>query len=131
MTLKAPRPDAIQQEPTTLGEHIKGARLSRGLTQKQAAAILDVDSNTVFNWEKDKTDPPVTLIPRILQFLGYNPFPEPKTLSERMLAKRREMGWTIREAAEHLGVDPSTWGEWERTGHIAWERYRSLLGTSI
>ena len=60
--------------------------------------------------------PPMRLMPHILSFLGYDPFPKPQTLSERMRAVRRAMGWTIREAAHSLGVDETTWWTWERTG---------------
>lgn len=28
-------------------------------------------------------------------------------------------------------MDPCTWGEWERTGHVGWQRYRDLLATII
>lgn len=126
-TLKAPKPCAIEAEPTTLGEHLRRARLTRKLTQREAARILGTDAKTVCNWEKRETEPLIVFMPRILQFLGYNPFPEPTTLSERMLAKRREMGWTLREAARELGVDPGTWGEWEWTGLVKWERYRVAL----
>lgn len=88
---------------------------------------MGVTSNTILNWEKGHTQPPTEAMPRILQFLGYDPFPEPRTLSERMAAKRRAMGWTIREAAEALGVDEATWGEWERTGKVPWRRYAKAL----
>jgi transcriptional regulator with XRE-family HTH domain len=66
-------------------------------------------------------------MPAIIQFLGYDPFSEPRSLSERMRTKRRIMGWTIKEAARRLGVDSGTWGEWEATGVIVWKRYRELL----
>lgn len=124
--LRAPKLRLVEKEPETLGERLKRARVSRGLTQKEAALLLKVDAGTVLNWEQG-TSPAITLMPRILQFLGYDPFPEPTTLSGRMQAKRRAMGWTIREAAEQLGVYEGTWAEWEATGLIAWERYRERL----
>lgn len=37
--------------------------------------------------------------------VGYNPLPAPKSLQEGMVAARRTSGWTIAEAARHLGVD--------------------------
>lgn len=127
MALKAPKPCAIEVEPITLGEHLRRARLARKLTQKEAARILGTDAKTVCNWEKKETEPLIVFMPRILQFIGDNPFPEPTTLSERMLAKRREMGWTIKEAAVRLRVDPGTWGEWERTGVVKWGRCRKMV----
>jgi transcriptional regulator with XRE-family HTH domain len=95
--------------------------------QREVSERLRVSVNTVLNWETGKTEPLVEFMPAIIPFLGYDPFPEPTTLSERMLAKRRLMGWSIKEAAQRLGVDDGTWGEWEKTGAIAWSRYRELL----
>lgn len=44
-----------------------------------------------------------------------------------MRAARCSRGWMIDQAARHLGVDPATWGEWERSGQVAWTRYRTRL----
>ena len=44
-----------------------------------------------------------------------------------MLAKRRAHGWSIADAAKRLGVDEGTWGNWERTGQIKWDRYRLIV----
>ena len=66
-------------------------------------------------------------IPGIMQFLGYDPFPEPKTLRQYLLAKRQAMGWSIKQAAEVVGVDPSTWRNWERGQAILYHQYRALV----
>lgn len=87
---------------------------------------LKVSPATILNWEKDKTDPSPSTIPAIINFIGYQPFPEPKTLSERMHAKRRAKGWTSKEAAGQLGVDEGTWRRWEKEG-IRWTRYRAMV----
>ena len=87
-----------------------------GLMQKEVAKLLGVNTWTILNWEKGRTEPPVESIPTIVQFLGYNdPFPEPKTLPQRLIAKRQAMGWSIKKAATTLGVDPGTWGNWKKT----------------
>ena len=44
----------------------------------------------------------------VVVFLGYDPTPEPKTLAERLEAKRRELGVTFSEVARHLGWDEGT-----------------------
>lgn len=64
-----------------------------GLMQKEAAKLIGVNTRTILNWEKGRTAPPITSIPAIVQFLGYAPFPEPKTLPQHLLAKCRAMGW--------------------------------------
>ena len=68
----------------------------------------------MLNWEKGKRQSPVKFMPAILSFLRYDPFSQPKTLSERMLALRRANGWTIKQTARQLGIDEETWGRWER-----------------
>jgi Helix-turn-helix domain len=82
---------------------------------------------TVLNWEKGHTDPPIESMPAILTFLGYDPFPAPETLPKRLLGKRRAMGWSIRQAARHLGVDPGAWSDWEQGGVILYRRHRNLV----
>ena len=62
-----------------------------------------------------------------MRWLGYNPFPKPKTLPERMLARRRAMGWSIREAARQLGVDEGTWVAWESGTRIPKGRFLRLV----
>lgn len=75
--LKAPKPKDLS-EPQTLGEHIKRRQLQQKLTQTQAGKLLVVDTYTVLNWEKGKTEPPIAAMPAVLRFLGYDPFPPPK-----------------------------------------------------
>ena len=122
-------------EPKTLGEHIRKRRLKLGLKQKDVARQLGINTWTVLNWEKGRTEPPIASMPAIVQFLGYDPFPEPKTTPQRLVARRREIGWSIRDAAEAVGVDPGTWGNWERGQTILYRKHRVLvaqfLGLSV
>ena len=55
------------------------------------------------------------------------PTPEPTTLPDRMRDYRRKNGLTNKQAAHRIGVDESSWGQWERTGLIPWKRYRTLV----
>ena len=97
------------------------------LTQKDVADQFGVVSWTILNWEKGHTKPPIKSIPAITRFLGYDPFPKPKTLSQHLLAKRRVIGWSIKEAARSLGVDPASWGNWERGQTILHRQHGALL----
>jgi transcriptional regulator with XRE-family HTH domain len=114
-------------EPKTLGQHVRRCRLTRGLTQNQAAHRLRVNAWTVLNWEKGKTEPPIESVPAILDFLGYDPTPEPRSLPEHMFANRRRMGWSIKAAARELGVDEETWGAWESGETIVFRKHRELV----
>jgi len=114
-------------EPKTLGEHVRRRRLKMGLTQKEVATQLEVVSWTILNWEKAHTEPSIASIPVIVRFLGYDPFPQPETLPQRLLAKRREMGWSVREAAKAIGVDPCTWGNWERGQTVLYRQHQAHI----
>jgi len=114
-------------EPKFLGEHVLKRRLEKGQMQKEAAYEIGVNSWTVMNWERGNTEPVVASIPAILKYLGYDPLPKPETLPERLLAKRRERGWSIKEGAFALGIDPSTWGNWERGQLVLYRQHRELL----
>ena len=88
---------------------------------------MGVGEYTVLNWEHDATTPPVTSMPAIIRFLGYEPFKLATTLREHMQAYRWRNGLSITEAARQIGVDESSWSQWERTGLIPWVRYRTLI----
>ncbi len=126
LTLKVGR-TRVRPPPTTLGGQVRERRRALGLLQKEVAAQVGVSTNTVHNWETGKTRPPIACMPEVIRFLGYDPAPAPTTLTERMRAYRSRLGLSIADAASRLGVDEGSWGWWERTGEIRWERYRMLV----
>lgn len=69
--------------------------------------------DTYLLWEWDKHEPVVRYYPAIFEFLGYDPFPEPVTLPERITSQRRKLGLTISQAAKGIGVDEGTFRRWE------------------
>ena len=98
------------------------------MTKRQAAMPLGVGPGTVRHWESGETNsPPVERIPAILEFLGYDPFVEPGSIPDRLRAMRRRSGWSIRRAAAHVGLDPTTWGAWERGKAILSRSHRVLV----
>ena len=127
VTLKTLKPKESDFEPRTLGQHIKHCRLTRNLTQDEAGRLLGIGADTILNWEKGHTKPPIESMRAVLQFLGYDPLPEPTNLSERLRATRRGMGWSIRKAAEQLGVDPGAWRDWEQGRVILYRKHRKLV----
>ncbi len=50
----------------------------------------------------------VRYLPRIIQFLGYDPYPEPQSLGEKIAARRRHMGLSRKRLARRLGMDEAT-----------------------
>lgn len=85
-----------------------------GLRQKDVAKELGVHHKTYENWEQGKYEPELRLFPAIIDFLGYDPSPEPKSLAERIRAARRREGISQEELARYLGLDESTVRAWER-----------------
>jgi hypothetical protein len=69
---------------------------------------MDIGTDTYANWEKGKTEPVASQFRPVLQFLGYDPMPEPKTLIDRLEAKRRVLGVTFEQVARYLRWDPGT-----------------------
>ena len=57
------------------------------------------------NWEKEYSEPRIQFYPAIFSFLGHDPFPEPKTLGEKLVAWRRRNGITRKSLARQLGID--------------------------
>jgi len=63
----------------TPGDHVRRARLDRGLTQKQLAELLEVTSSTVNSWEKGRSMPTIFTLPPLIAFPGYDPGSTEKT----------------------------------------------------
>ncbi|MHB8432960.1 MAG: helix-turn-helix transcriptional regulator [Candidatus Tyrphobacter sp.] len=99
-----------------------------GLTAKELAQRLGISSETLRNWERGKAKTlPVRSLGRIARFLGYDPFPEPTTIPERLRAWRRVKGWSIRRAASFMSIDPTALGSWERGALILHRRHRAVV----
>jgi len=117
-------------EPRTLAEHMKRRRQELAVSQRALAGLFGVTPFTVLNWENGNTTSRVDLMPSIIEFLGYDPYRQPATLSEQLAEVRRANGWTIKRAAEQLGVDEGTWARWEKSG-IRWKRYQEMVQTFL
>ena len=92
LRLKAPKPKETDFEPRTLGEHIRKRRLILKISKGEAGGRLGVTPETLQHWEKDQTQPSIACIPAVLGFLGYDPFPEPRSIPDQLLAKCRTRG---------------------------------------
>ncbi len=88
-----------------LGDHIRKHRLDLGLYQRQVAARIGVTESTIFNWESNATSPSVRQIPKVVAFLGYDPFSQPQSLRERLILRRKLLGLSQNTMAKRLRVD--------------------------
>jgi transcriptional regulator with XRE-family HTH domain len=115
-------------EPKSLGDHIRRRRLMLAITQEEAAQRLGVNAWTVHNWETGQRKPEIRFLPSLVDFLGYDPEPvDEGTLAGRLVARRRELGLSQREAARSLQIDPGTWAGWELGARIAREAHRRAV----
>ncbi len=113
LVFRGVRPKPYSESPSTLGEHLRKRRLQAGLLQREVAVRLGVDKDTFGTWEKGQCIPTVGYYPAIFSFLGYDPYPAPTTLPERIASQRRRLGLSLREAARKIGVDQGTLLRWE------------------
>lgn len=108
LTLKAQKPKDYSETPQTLGQHLKKRRRELGLLQREVAAQMGIDTFTYINWEKDRTRPIASRFRPVIDFLGYDPSPEPASLADRLHAKQRATGLTFDQVAAHLQWDPGS-----------------------
>ncbi len=74
----------------TLGDHLRKARLSRGIMQVDAAKEMGVSYATFHNWETGERAPQKHLRERITGFLGYDPREHGVAFPERVVLRRRK-----------------------------------------
>jgi DNA-binding XRE family transcriptional regulator len=101
VVLKAHKPPSPEfpKELNALDDHIRKRRLDLGLFQKQVAEQIGVDEDTIYRWESNASRPQIQFIPAIIKLLGYNPFPLPKRLPEKLMFYRQALGLSQRELA--------------------------------
>jgi transcriptional regulator with XRE-family HTH domain len=126
-TLRAPKPTPYPSVPVILGDHLRRRRIDLGLLQRELANQLGMSESSVPHWERNTTAPAIRFVPRIIAFLGYDPYPEPIDLSQRLFCGRRRQGLSICGLAKHLGINPETLRRWERGIRIPRRRWRDLV----
>ena len=122
-----PLSKALPASLDTFGDHIRNARLQRGLEQGQVARLVGVTESKVCNWENHRSSPPIHQCKQVIEFIGYNPFPKPNTFSEQLVSFRRGRGLRVKDAAALAGVDPASWSSWEREEHEITGAYRNRI----
>ena len=118
LTLKASKIKDFKEHPETLGEHLKKRRLELGLLQREVAKTLRIDDASYFCWENDYRTPMIRFMPRIIDWLGYDPFPEPTTAGEEIVALRRRRGISRKGFAKEMGIDESTLEKIEKSATV-------------
>ncbi len=124
----------IAKEPTTLGEHLKKKRFMAGLRQAQIARKLGVSGRTLSLWECDRIYPTWAFQPRLIAYLGYDPFTEtglpnskgnellgvayfsknvPVSIGQKIRRFRFKSRKTRIQLAAEWGISPKSLWSWE------------------
>lgn len=115
---------AVYLEP--IGSLIRARRHELGLSQEKAAHAIGVNTWTVLLWEQGRYAPTPRFYPSLIRFLGREPWPEPRTIGERLQAERLRRGLTRKQLAGLLDVDLGSISNWEG-GHEP--RHRESMAT--
>ncbi len=110
-----PLPIGLPENPKTLGERIRKARMERGQFQKDVAGILHVTTSSVENWERNMTKPLLDWLPRIIDFLGYvpDPYKNNTRLKKPVFQYRAKHRPGVKAMADLLRVYKCTLFSWE------------------
>jgi len=92
------------------------------------AKRFGIDEVMTYLWENNRVKPFSAQIPKIIDFLGRDPFEKrTENLEERIQEYRRVYGLTQEKLAEQLGVDPTTLAGWEKGEHKPTKRLLERL----
>src|SRR5262245_32783882 len=86
---KPPYPEALR----TIGDHLRKRRLDLCLRQREVAELVGAKRQTLAGWETQGLRPASDLLPRVLEFVGYEPAAAipPAELVRRLVAVRRRL----------------------------------------
>ena len=82
--------------------------------QKDVAKLLGVCTDTVTNWEKNRSKPDLRALPNVIKFLGYDPRSADQSMASQLTSLRRARGLSQKELAKIMQIDPSTLSRWEQ-----------------
>jgi transcriptional regulator with XRE-family HTH domain len=121
LTLKGKKPVHREKYPDicrTWGDWIKARRLDLKLTKRQLSFNIHASESTIYLWERNKVRPSLSQIPKIIEFLGRDPFErETEKLGDKIREYRRIHGLTQKKFAAQQEIDPTTLASWERGDH--------------
>ena len=125
----------VAKRPKTLGEQLRKRRFDSGLRQAEVAKKLEISNRTLSCWECDRIYPTWEYWPRIIGYLGYDPFTEPSlgsrkcnetrgvafsslenpvSLGKKLIKRRLETRKSRLHCAREMGVSVKTLAAWER-----------------
>ena len=124
--LTIPLLEELTRKPITLGDHLRRRRIELGLYQKDVATRLGVTTSTVWNWE-NRGSVDLRFTPRVIEFLGYNPTPQPDDLLGKLAWYKLVNGLTLEQLGVEMGRDPEQLADWLSGRHMPCRRNRAEI----
>jgi DNA-binding transcriptional regulator YiaG len=144
----------VQTDLNSLGRHLRRRHLQLKIFQSEAARRMKVSNRTLSLWECDRLYPTWFYWPRIIAYLGFDPFTDstlgrpkgnetngvailstetPATIGPQIARRRMELKRTRTQFAKELGVSVKTLWGWETGRHevsrLLNERMKDFLHT--
>lgn len=93
------------------------------------AEQIGVTKCTIQYWETNRLIPALRFLPRIVEFLGYDPGADgqPSSLADQLKAHRRKLGLSRKKLANLLHTDESNLAGWETGRHQPVKRSLELI----
>ena len=125
----------VQTDLNSLGRHLRRRRLQLKIFQSEAARRMKVSNRTLSLWECDRLYPTWFYWPRIIAYLGFDPFTDstlgrpkgnetssvaflssetPATIGQQIMKRLIEMRKTRSQFAAEIGISTKTLWNWER-----------------
>jgi transcriptional regulator with XRE-family HTH domain len=120
-------PEELIKEPVTLGDHLRRRRLELGLYQKDVAVQIGVTTSTIWNWENNWSSITLSCMPKVFEFLGYNPIPCPDDPLERLTWYKQVNGLTLEQLGAEMGRDPEQLADWLTGRHNPCRRNLEII----
>ena len=116
----------------TIGDHIKSVRIERKLLQHEVADIIGVTCTTVVNWEANKTEPVISHMSAVTEFLGYClvEYVREGEAGQTLLNFRIQEGLNVKRITKKIGVDSrsiSAFEEGKVKGKKTFEKIQEYL----
>ena len=104
-------------ELKTIGDHLRAKRMDLNIHQKLQSTQLGCGHLSLVNWELNHHQPTLKFMPKIVEFLGYDPLPKPKGFMEELDRYRVLKGWSINRLALKIGIPYDSLKYWFKDNH--------------
>ena len=96
-----------------LGGYVRERRNELGHSLESASRELGIGEATLILWESEKRPQSLRSIPRILTYLGYDPFNGSIKLADRLWLERLKLGLSRAALAKRLKMGVDAYERWE------------------